>query len=390
MARLAYVIGLLLMFSIPTFAAKKILTVKAVTHQAEVREYKTSYTLPGSPGYSNTNCMGNATGNATDFGNTTSIYMNGNVDCHTTTTAPTPPETKYIRISRGFVTNIVEGEGFRYTIQCTANWVGSNCVPLIDGESFPAEIDGATMWLRARRGGNQGKLLKIKYKIVDIRPTAPSYSPASQPPKSALREAYLACGESVSINVWSSPILATSQLVEGVRCGEKVEILEESAGWFKIRIASGKEGYVAARWIADRPTKEDRRYLPTALGATVAKGPASPPVPQAAPQTSVASPAPEPVPTPTPAALTSISHVVIKSTPEGAEITIDGKFVGSTPSTVRLDPGDHEIVIEKKGANIRRVAGGEVTLPTYRAWRRTLTVNPGSTLTVDAALETVR
>ena len=40
------------------------------------------------------------------------------------------------------------------------------------------------------------------------------------------------------------------------------------------------------------------------------------------------------------------STVVIKSDPEEAEIIIDGKFIGSTPSTLRLTPGDHEIVIE--------------------------------------------
>lgn len=83
------------------------------------------------------------------------------------------------------------------------------------------------------------------------------------------------------------------------------------------------------------------------------------------------------------------SVVTIKSIPEGAEIMIDGKFVGSTPSTVQLAPGDHEIVIEKKGGNVRHLAGGEITVPNYRAWRRTLTVNPASTLTLDATLERV-
>jgi hypothetical protein len=38
-----------------------------------------------------------------------------------------------------------------------------------DGDQFLAEIDGTTMWVSARRGGNQGKPIRIKYKILDIR-----------------------------------------------------------------------------------------------------------------------------------------------------------------------------------------------------------------------------
>ncbi|MBI1955019.1 MAG: PEGA domain-containing protein [Acidobacteria bacterium] len=154
-------------------------------------------------------------------------------------------------------------------------------------------------------------------------------------------------------------------------------------------------------------SEEDRKNVPTALGATVAKEQASQPVPLAPSQTGMVSRAdeatqpataavvPEPTPEPAPAIALPIlqqtepATVVIKSTPEGAEITIDGKFLGTTPSTARLVPGDHEIVIEKKGANRKRVAGGDVTLPAYRIWRRNLTVSSASTITIDATLEEV-
>jgi hypothetical protein len=66
------------------------------------------------------------------------------------------------------------------------------------------------------------------------------------------------------------------------------------------------------------------------------------------------------------------STVTIKSTPDGADITIDGRFAGSTPSTVKLGPGDHTILIEKSG---------------FKSWQRTLTVGPSSTLNLDATLE---
>ncbi|MBL8190286.1 MAG: PEGA domain-containing protein [Acidobacteria bacterium] len=64
--------------------------------------------------------------------------------------------------------------------------------------------------------------------------------------------------------------------------------------------------------------------------------------------------------------------VIIKSTPDGAEITIDEKFVGNTPSTLRLKPGDHVISISKSG---------------FILWKRTVTLSLGSSITVDATLE---
>jgi len=56
----------------------------------------------------------------------------------------------------------------------------------------------------------------------------------------------------------------------------------------------------------------------------------------------------------------ALSAVEIKSSPDGAEITVDDKFMGSTPSTLKLAPGDPKIKLEKSG---------------FKAWERTLTVN---------------
>lgn len=67
-----------------------------------------------------------------------------------------------------------------------------------------------------------------------------------------------------------------------------------------------------------------------------------------------------------------LSAVEIKSTPDGAEITVDDKFMGSTPSTVKLAPGDHKIKLDKSG---------------FKSWERTLTVNAGTTATVNPTLD---
>jgi hypothetical protein len=68
------------------------------------------------------------------------------------------------------------------------------------------------------------------------------------------------------------------------------------------------------------------------------------------------------------------SAVSIKSIPDGAEITVDGKYVGSTPSTLQLTSGDHMISIEKSG---------------YKSWQRTISVTPGGSVSVDATLEKI-
>ncbi len=66
------------------------------------------------------------------------------------------------------------------------------------------------------------------------------------------------------------------------------------------------------------------------------------------------------------------SIVSVKSVPAGADINVDGKYMGSTPSTFQLAPGQHEVLIEKEG---------------LRPWQRTMTVNAGGTITLDATLE---
>jgi PEGA domain len=45
----------------------------------------------------------------------------------------------------------------------------------------------------------------------------------------------------------------------------------------------------------------------------------------------------------------SSAQLEITSTPSGAEVEIDGNFVGSTPSSVGITAGQHEIVVKKKG-----------------------------------------
>jgi PEGA domain len=60
--------------------------------------------------------------------------------------------------------------------------------------------------------------------------------------------------------------------------------------------------------------------------------------------------------------VSSTTEVQITSTPPGADIEVDGKFVGSTPSAIGVTPGDHEIAVKKRG---------------FVAWDRKITVSAG-------------
>ncbi len=55
--------------------------------------------------------------------------------------------------------------------------------------------------------------------------------------------------------------------------------------------------------------------------------------------------------------------LAIESTPPGADIEIDGAFVGNTPSTIPVAPGSHQIVVKKKG---------------FSDWTRTMSLTGGS------------
>jgi hypothetical protein len=153
--RQAIVFAALISSTCPAKDVKTQITVRAVSHEAQFSQRIGTYSTPGT---SSTNCSGSAT----TIGNTTS----GVANCQTTST---PPQTHQVVTSTLDVTNVVEANGMRYTVACRASWIGSNCGPMIDGDSFPAEIGGTTMWIEAHRGGNLGKKVRVKHRILDVR-----------------------------------------------------------------------------------------------------------------------------------------------------------------------------------------------------------------------------
>jgi hypothetical protein len=70
------------------------------------------------------------------------------------------------------------------------------------------------------------------------------------------------------------------------------------------------------------------------------------------------------------AASTGSASIAITSDVSGADIEIDGAFVGSTPTTLTLASGQHQVSVS---SNTGR-------------WQRNLMVNPGSTITLHAQI----
>jgi len=76
----------------------------------------------------------------------------------------------------------------------------------------------------------------------------------------------------------------------------------------------------------------------------------------------------------TPAATTG--SLLVDSRPAGAEVTIDGRAVGVTPTTIDdLSPGEHRVVLQ---------------IPGFNLWATTAQVKAGSRTRVAASLEQVQ
>jgi len=73
-----------------------------------------------------------------------------------------------------------------------------------------------------------------------------------------------------------------------------------------------------------------------------------------------------------PATDASIGTVSLTTTPDGAEVFVDGQFYGNSPSTLKLKPGKHTIGVKMSG---------------YKDWSRDLSTDAGSESHLTATLE---
>ena len=64
--------------------------------------------------------------------------------------------------------------------------------------------------------------------------------------------------------------------------------------------------------------------------------------------------------------------LLVASNPDGADIEVDGSFVGNAPSDVQVSEGEHTITVKKSG---------------FKDWERKLKVTGGSNVRLNAELE---
>jgi hypothetical protein len=60
--------------------------------------------------------------------------------------------------------------------------------------------------------------------------------------------------------------------------------------------------------------------------------------------------------------VSKVPQLLVASTTDGADIEVDGNFMGNTPSSLELAAGDHDVVIKKSG---------------YKDWHRRLKISGG-------------
>jgi len=108
--------------------------------------------------------------------------------------------------------------------------------------------------------------------------------------------------------------------------------------------------------------EKDREFVPVGVKTDVSKGSEHPqePVKTADSKTSGA---------PSDAGNGTVN---VSSNPSGADVSLDGEFVGNCPSTLKMSPGKHTVTVKMSG---------------YKDWSKEITVQSGSEVQLTANLE---
>ncbi len=142
--------------------------------------------------------------------------------------------------------------------------------------------------------------------------------------------------------------------------GETFHARQEKQGFTVLyRSAQGKERKQFYQLVAEVPVSQPGAAAPAPPQAATAQ-PSSPP------------PAPAPPVASGQQGRSERIRCNFSSTPSGAEITVDGRYVGSTPSEIGLSTGTHVVILSLSG---------------FTAWKRDLTIEADSVVNVTANLE---
>jgi hypothetical protein len=226
------------------------------------------------------------------------------------------------------IMRVQDGAGNSFTIKCTVDSRWSKCSALSVGETYEARRGKRDLivWMQ----NPNGKEVTRSFKLVDDTPATQSSSSAGNQP------------------------------VGGLGSHQN-----ESPGPQSVAVQPGQRTQVPAPPPTSAPPPAPVPNPGPAIAPSSAQSPVPPPPPT--PVVKPAAPPPHPQPL-----LSDKVRCDFVSTPSGAEITLDGKYVGSTPSTIGISPGTHAVVLSAPG---------------FAQWQRELTVTIGSDLTVNATLQ---
>jgi hypothetical protein len=107
--------------------------------------------------------------------------------------------------------------------------------------------------------------------------------------------------------------------------------------------------------------EKDREFVPVGVKTDVTKGS------EHAQEVSTADSKPSSAPS-----QAGNGTVSVSSNPSGADVSLDGEFVGNCPSTLKMSPGKHMVTVKLSG---------------YKDWSREITVQSGSDVQLTANLE---
>ena len=110
--------------------------------------------------------------------------------------------------------------------------------------------------------------------------------------------------------------------------------------------------------------EKDREYVPVSVRATVTKGEEEGKTPT--------EKAAESKPNENAPAEAAKGTVNVSSNPAGADVLVDGEFVGDTPAALKLSPGKHTVTVKMSG---------------YKDWWKDIAVQSGSEVQLTANLE---
>ena len=115
--------------------------------------------------------------------------------------------------------------------------------------------------------------------------------------------------------------------------------------------------------------EKEREFVPVGVKTEVTKGEGKE---KAGEETDAGNKAPQTKPTEGAPAEPAKGAVNVSSNPAGADVLVDGEFVGNCPAALRLAPGRHSVTVKMTG---------------YKEWSRQITVQSGSEVQLTASLE---